>query len=133
MFEARSRSSAIASQVSTMARAVLWWKSRRRLRTLRHSRASCRRSRLRLPDRGRTSLAALQTADPLSRRSQEARVGNDLPVGGCQEPGHTHIHADLAASCRPWHRVAAGNDDDVPVAVLTLDLQGLHRAADRRC
>ena len=68
-----SFSSAITSHSVTSARAVLWWKSWRRLRTLRHSLASARRIRFRLPDPGlaralRRSRSAIATADAAKNR-----------------------------------------------------------------
>ena len=53
MAASRRFSSAIVSQESTRLRAVLWWKSRRWLRSLRHSLARARRTRRRLPEPAR--------------------------------------------------------------------------------
>ncbi len=73
-------SSAIMSQESTSARAVLWWKSRRRLRTLRHSFARARRSRLWFPDPGLArALRRCRSRDHLGRLGEELGVRDDLP------------------------------------------------------
>ena len=93
-------SSAIASQESTSARAVLWQKSRRRLRTLRHSFARARRSRLRFPDPGLAPGHAPEVRDHLRRLGENTRVGDDLAVGGGQEPDHADIDADRSAQSR---------------------------------
>jgi hypothetical protein len=99
-------SSAITSHWVTSVRAVLWWKSRRRLRTLRHSLASARRMRLRLPDPGRARnadathpprLAALrqrgvvQVAVVGQQPHRTAMLG---PRGvGAELVGSSHLHA----------------------------------------
>src|SRR4029450_9563755 len=85
----RRASSATASQASTKARAVLWWKSRRLLRTLRHSLASARRSRLRLPEPGRAPglrrCRAVIVVWPASRKRGPVLANFDPP--DCLEAG----------------------------------------------
>src|SRR5215207_3963243 len=130
MAATRRSSNARVSQVSTSPRATLWWKSRRWLRSVRHSLASDRLSRLRLPGPG-THDTALQVDDPLLRGVEESRVGNDLSVAGGQEPRHSYVDTDRPARRRQRRRLGLGDDEHVPAATLPLELQGLHPANHR--
>src|SRR5207302_10749302 len=74
-------------------------------------------------------LTALQLRDHLRRRRQESRIGDHLAVAGGQEPGHAQIDADLAPGRRQRYWFRLGNHDDVPAAVLPLELECLDGAA----
>lgn len=83
-------SSAITSHSLTSARAVLWWKSRRRLRALRHSLASARLIRLRFPDVGRALLGPCQVGTELIGSSHRRPVpvfGEGNGPAGCRLAG----------------------------------------------
>ena len=115
----------------TSARAVLWWKSRRWLRTWRHCRASCRRSRRRLPEPSLArALRRSRSSDPRPRLVEEPRVGNDLAIGGGQESGHANVNTSRAAGGNQRLGDLLGHHDHVPAAVLPLELQRLHPAVD---
>ena len=123
-------SSAITSHSPTRARAVLWWKSRRRLRIFRHSRARARRMRARFPEPGfARALRRCRSAITSAEAARNRGLADDLAVAGGQEPGHAHVHADLTPSSRERNRVGLGDDDDVPAAPLALELQRRHRPA----
>src|SRR5215218_10966842 len=131
MLATRRSSSPSASQASTRARAVLWWKSRRRLRTLRHSLVSTRRSRLRFPEPGSArSLRRCKSVSVAWAVSRNPGVGDHFPVRGREEADHTHIDADRPACRRQRLGLGLHHDDDVPAAVLPLQLERLHPAHD---
>ena len=100
-------SSAITSHWLTSARAVLWWKSRRRFFTFRYSFASARRSRLRFPEPALGALlAALQARRSSSAEAvKETRIGYYFTVRGGEEACYAHIHADLRALRQAAERV----------------------------
>jgi hypothetical protein len=73
-------------------------------------------------------LAALQVGDACLGGVEEAGVADDLPVAGGQEPRHSHVDADRPARRWQWLHLGFGDHDDVPAAVLPLQLQRLHPA-----
>src|SRR5262249_48075990 len=75
-------------------------------------------------------LAALQVRDDLRRRGQEPPIGDYLAVAAGQEPGHADIHTYTAPGCGKRNRLSLGDHDDVPAAVLPLELERLDCAAN---
>src|SRR4029077_3052125 len=88
-----SFSRAITSQVFTRARAALWWKSRRRFRTFRHSFASWRRIRLRFPDPRRArSLRRCRSALTSAEAARNFGLATISPSEVSRTGRHPHRH-----------------------------------------
>src|SRR6266540_2570497 len=109
----RRSSSPIASQVSTSVRAVLWWKSRRWSRTVRHCFASARRMRPRFPDPG-LARAFRRCRPAIVSRAASRKRG--LPTIWPSEVVRNRVTPTSTPTCRP-------------AAVLPDELQRVHRAA----
>jgi hypothetical protein len=78
----------------------------------------------------RVFLAPLEVGDRLGRGGEELRVGDDLPVGGGQEPGYAQVSSHAAAGCWEGYGVSVSGNDYIPAAVFPLKLERFHRPGD---
>src|SRR5260370_1693266 len=57
-------------------------------------------------------------------------MGDDLASAGGQKTGHTDVHTYTAPGRRKRNRLSLADHDDIPAAVLALELQRLDGAAN---